>query len=39
MVEKEGEEIKNRALKLMEKANLCLKEGGWLFIPVFGWLG
>ncbi|XP_068314608.1 UDP-glycosyltransferase 76F1-like [Pyrus communis] len=27
MVEKEGEEIKKRALKLMEKANLCLKEG------------
>ncbi|KAL6291030.1 hypothetical protein ACE6H2_008540 [Prunus campanulata] len=28
MVEKEGEEIRDRALKLMEKANLCLKEGG-----------
>ncbi|KAM1612770.1 hypothetical protein PS2_001370 [Malus domestica] len=28
MVEKEGEEIKERALKLMEKANLSLKEGG-----------
>lgn len=28
MVEKEGEEIKERSLKLMEKANRCLKEGG-----------
>ncbi|XP_021813735.1 UDP-glycosyltransferase 76F1-like [Prunus avium] len=28
MVEKEGVEIRDRALKLMEKANLCLKEGG-----------
>ncbi|BFG22764.1 hypothetical protein CerSpe_090380 [Prunus speciosa] len=28
MVEQEGEEIRDRALKLMEKANLCLKEGG-----------
>ncbi|CAL2242894.1 unnamed protein product [Prunus armeniaca] len=28
MVEKEGEEIRERALKLMEKANLCFKQGG-----------
>ncbi|XP_070681885.1 UDP-glycosyltransferase 76B1-like [Malus domestica] len=28
MVEKEGEEMRHRALKLMEKANLCLKQGG-----------
>ncbi|XP_050160003.1 UDP-glycosyltransferase 76F1-like [Malus sylvestris] len=28
MVEKEGEEFKERALKLKEKAKLCLKEGG-----------
>ncbi|KAM1028828.1 hypothetical protein ACFX13_042154 [Malus domestica] len=28
MVEKEGEEMRDRALKLMEKANLCLKQGG-----------
>ncbi|KAI5346505.1 hypothetical protein L3X38_014384 [Prunus dulcis] len=28
MVEKEGEEIRDRAMELMEKANLCLKEGG-----------
>ncbi|KAM1069518.1 hypothetical protein ACFX13_001450 [Malus domestica] len=28
MLEKEREEIKERALKLMEKANLSLKEGG-----------
>ncbi|KAM1253372.1 hypothetical protein ACFX2I_041430 [Malus domestica] len=28
MVEEEGEEIKDRALKLMEEANLCLKGGG-----------
>ncbi|XP_048421689.1 UDP-glycosyltransferase 76B1-like [Pyrus x bretschneideri] len=28
MVEEEGEEIKDRALKLMEAANLCHKEGG-----------
>ncbi|KAI5346508.1 hypothetical protein L3X38_014387 [Prunus dulcis] len=28
MVEKEGEEIRDRALKLMEKANLCFKRGG-----------
>ncbi|XP_061995383.1 UDP-glycosyltransferase 76F1-like [Rosa rugosa] len=28
MVEKEGEEIKNRVLRLMQKANFCLKQGG-----------
>ncbi|VVA12566.1 PREDICTED: UDP-glycosyltransferase [Prunus dulcis] len=28
MVEKEGEDIRDRALKLMEKAIICLKEGG-----------
>ncbi|XP_050386276.1 LOW QUALITY PROTEIN: UDP-glycosyltransferase 76F1-like [Argentina anserina] len=28
MQEKEGEEIKARSLKLMEKANLCFKRGG-----------
>ncbi|PQP92590.1 UDP-glycosyltransferase 76F1-like [Prunus yedoensis var. nudiflora] len=28
MVEKQGEDIKDRALKLMEKATLCFKEAG-----------
>ncbi|KAM1141474.1 hypothetical protein FF1_041371 [Malus domestica] len=28
VVEKEGEEIRERALKLKEKANLCFKQGG-----------
>lgn len=28
MVEKEGEEIRERIFKLMDKANVCIKQGG-----------
>ncbi|KAM1708388.1 hypothetical protein ACFX2K_001364 [Malus domestica] len=36
MVEKEGVEIKERALNLMEKANHCLKEGGSSYLSLDG---
>ncbi|KAB2596205.1 UDP-glycosyltransferase 76F1-like [Pyrus ussuriensis x Pyrus communis] len=36
MVEEEGEEIKDRALKLMEAANLCHKEGGSSYLLLDG---
>ncbi|KAM1141472.1 hypothetical protein ACFX2I_041433 [Malus domestica] len=36
MVEEEGEEIQDRALKLMEEANLCLKEDGSSYQSLVG---
>ncbi|KAK9913659.1 hypothetical protein M0R45_037469 [Rubus argutus] len=36
MLEQEGEEIRDRSLKLMEKANLCFKQDGFSYQSLDG---
>ncbi|KAL6128161.1 hypothetical protein ACLB2K_071517 [Fragaria x ananassa] len=39
MMEKEGEEIRDRVSKLKDMANICLKQGGPSYQALDGWLG